>query len=115
MKRLTFAPDANSMDSIESAADYVESKTLATGVAKTFTVPLSGDPNHPTKFVRLSGGALFYYRINAAAAIAGGDVTDGTGSISVPATVQPWFHVDDIVTISVIAPAGMVVSAEYWT
>lgn len=67
------------------------------------------------RFCRLSTGALFYYSVGGTATVAGSDITNGAGSISVPATVQPMFNVDDVTTISVIAPAICVVSAEWWS
>ena len=66
------------------------------------------------RFVRLSAGALFYYAEDRAAVISAADITNGTASVSVPATVQPFFCVDDVGYISVIAPQDCVVSAEWW-
>jgi hypothetical protein len=108
MKKLTYTPDANSLGYIENAPDYINSVALAVGVAKSFTKPVGA------RFVRLSAGALFYYNPNGAATTGTVDVTAGTGSVSVPATVQPLFCVDDIAAISVIASAACVVSAEFW-
>lgn len=107
-KKLSYVPEANSLAYIESPSDYVDSLSLAGNAAKVFTVP-SG-----ARFVRLSAGALFYYRVGAGAAIAPADVIGGGGSISVPSTVQPMFCVDNIATLGVIAPANCVVSAEWW-
>lgn len=66
------------------------------------------------RFCRLSAGALFYYSVAGTATVAAADISNGTGSISVPSTVQPLFSVDDVASISVIAPAVCVVSAEWW-
>lgn len=66
------------------------------------------------RFVRLSAGQLFYYAIGITATTGPADISNGLGSISVPATVQPWFNVDDVSTISVIAPQACTVSAEWW-
>lgn len=108
MKKLMYFSDANCLNSAEIASDYVDSRTLAANVAKQFARPLGA------RFCRLSGGALFYYRIDATASVAAADISNGTGSISVPPTVQPMFSVDDVTSISVIAPAACVVSAEWW-
>lgn len=67
------------------------------------------------RFCRLSAGALFYFSTTNTATIAGSSNSLGTASISVPATVQPWFSVEDVATVSVIAPSNCVVSAEYWS
>ena len=109
MKKLTFWPDANSLAYMENPTDDVWSVALAAGVAKTFTIPAGA------RFVRLSAGALFYYNVNTAATVGATDVSTGLASISVPATVQPFFCVDGITSISVIAPANCSVSAEYWS
>lgn len=108
MKKLAYFFDDNSVQGIELASNYVDNKVLAAGVAKSFTKPANA------RFCRLSAGQLFYFSVNGTAAIAGADVTNGSGSISVPATVQPMFAVSDVTAISVIAPAGCVVSAEWW-
>lgn len=209
MKQLTYSPDTNSTNSLETTSNYVNSVSLAANVAQTFVKPLGsskvlfstnfivGDsitfgavkltavasspssaqfipgvslaatlaslvtqfqaiPQAPAgtysvtdanssitfanalsatpvvtmaakatgvnlpsqiagaRFCRLSAGALFYYSATATAAIAVGAITNGAGSISVPATVQPMFNIDDILSISVIAPANCTVSAEFW-
>lgn len=106
-KKMTYWPDANCMGFIESPSDYVDTLLLSSGAAKTFTKP-SG-----ARFCRLSAGALFYYRIDGVAT-QGADLTNGTGAISVPSTVQPTFCVDGVTNISVIAPAACTVSAEWW-
>jgi hypothetical protein len=106
-KKMTYWPDANCMGFVESPSDYVDTVQLSSGVFKTFVKP-SG-----ARFVRLSAGALFYYRIDGAAS-QGADKTDGSGSISVPSTVQPMFCVDGTSSISVIAPSACTVSAEWW-
>lgn len=108
MKKLMYFLDANCLNAAEIASDYVDSRTLVANTAKQFAKP------NGARFCRLSAGALFYYRIDATATVAGADISNGTGSISVPSTVQPMFSVDDVATISVIAPAGCVVSAEWW-
>jgi len=66
------------------------------------------------RFVRLSAGQLFYYAVGINATIAAVDNAGGTGSVSVPATVQPFMNLDGYSTVSVIAPSIGVVSAEFW-
>jgi hypothetical protein len=109
MKKLTYWPDQNSLAYLEVVSDYVDSKTVAPGVAKTFAKPATA------RFVRLSAGQLFYYRVGGVAVSSPTDVNDGTGSISVPATVQPFFSVDDLANISVVSPSAGVISAEWWS
>lgn len=107
-QKMTLVPEANSLGYYEMPSDYVDSRTLAPGVAKSFAKPADA------RFVRLSAGALFYYRVGGTASAAAADVSNGTGSISVPSTVQPTFCVDGLTSISVVAPANCVVSAEWW-
>jgi hypothetical protein len=109
MKKLTYTTDQNSLSYIENASDYVDCRALAAGVAESFAKPVGA------RFCRLSAGQLFYYTTSgAAAAVAGADVTNGTGSITVPSSAQPMFAVEDVASVSVIAPAAGVVSAEWW-
>jgi hypothetical protein len=108
MKKLTFSLDQNCLDSFENSSDYVDVRSLATNVAKSFAKPASA------RFVRLSAGTLFYYSVSGTASASAVDISNGTGSISVPATVQPTFCVDDVSAISVVAPTNAIVSAEWW-
>lgn len=107
MKKLTYFPDANCLSYVENASDKIDSMPLVANTAKTFAKPAGA------RFVRLSCSQLFYYSTNGTAAIAAAD-TPTTGSVSVAATVRPCFCVDDVASISVIAPAAAVVSAEWW-
>ena len=66
------------------------------------------------RFVRLSAGQLFYYAVGINATIAAVDNAAGTGSVSVPATVQPFMNIENATTVSVISPTVGVVSAEFW-
>lgn len=109
MQKLAFFVDANSLSSVEVPSDYIDVRYLPTAAPKSFTKPVGA------RFCRLSAGLLFFYRVNAAAGIAVSDVSDGTGSISVPATVQPMLNVDNVGTISVAAPSSCAVSAEWWS
>jgi hypothetical protein len=108
MKKLIYTADANSLCYTENVPDYINSVALVANVAKSFAKPVGA------RFVRLSAGALFYYNPNGVATTGTIDVTTGIGSVSVPATVQPFFCVEDIASISVIATATCVVSAEFW-
>lgn len=106
-KKLCFTPDANSLAYIEAPSDYVDTLALVSNAARSFVKPQGA------RFVRLSAGALFYYRVDGTAA-QGADALGGAGSISVPSTVQPMFCVDAVTSIGVIAPANCTVSAEWW-
>jgi hypothetical protein len=108
MKKLIYSLDQNSLSVCENGSDYVDVLALAANVAKTFTKPVGA------RFCRLSAGTLFYYRINGVATVTAIDIVNGAGSISVPATVQPMFCVDDITIVSVISTGSAVISAEWW-
>lgn len=105
-----------SVTDTNTSITFTNTVSPATVVASAVT---SGGANTVTqltgaRFCRLSAGALFYYSAAITATIAAVDVSNGQGSISVPATVQPMFCVDDVTSISVIAPAAIDVSAEWW-
>lgn len=89
-------------------ADYVDTRVLSANAAKSFAVPAGA------RFVRLAAGQQFYYNPNGVAVVAAADVSDGSGSVSVPDDASPFFCVDGTASISVIAPAAAVISAEWF-
>ena len=108
MRKYSVVPDANSMANAMVASDWVDSRVLSANVAKSFTVPATA------RFVRLAAGQLFYFNPNGPAAVAASDISTGAGSVSVPATDNPFFCVDGLTAISVIAPTGVIISAEWF-
>ena len=109
MKKLAFTPDANSVGHIENASDYVDSVVLAASVAKSFAKPTGA------RFVRLSSSVQFEYSTSGAAAvIAVADITNGSSSVSSPVNVRPFFCIDDVISVSVVAASACVVTAEFW-
>jgi hypothetical protein len=85
-------------------SDYVLAKSLAAGVAESFTVPDNA------KYVLFSATADFYANYTTTATVPG-DVTDGTAS-----ELNPALRIlTSVTTISVIAPADCVITASFWT
>lgn len=108
MKKLTYFMDTNSLEAVQMSSDYVDVRSLSANIAKVFNKPATA------RFVRLSAGQLFFYCTTGAASASATDVTTGLGSISVPATVQPFFMVEDLTSISVVSQSPGIVSAEWW-
>lgn len=85
-------------------SNYVLSKSLAAGVAESFTVPALA------KYVVFSANVDFYANNRAVAAVPG-DVTDGTASELNP-TARACTPAE---TISVIAPTAGIVTAAFYS
>ena len=85
------------------APDYVDSVSLAAGVAKSFTVPANGH------FAIFSATNDFYANYTTTATVPG-DVSNGTASELNP-TLR---YIKGVTTISVIAPASAVVTITYY-
>lgn len=82
---------------------WVDAKSLAANVAKTFNIPLGA------KYVVFSSTSNFYVMAGGAAAVPG-DVTDGTASELNPSMLM----IEAYTTIGVISPAASVVTASYY-
>lgn len=85
-------------------SDTINVQTLAPTVAESVTIP-SG-----AKYVVFSSSADFYARINAAATIPVGDVTDGSGSEMNPSIRQ----LRDVTTLSVISPSACTITLAFY-
>lgn len=84
---------------------YVLAKSLAANTAESFVVP----PN--AKIVLLSAAMDFYADFNGGTAAVPGDVTNGTACPLNPSMRA----LKGVANISVIAPAGGVITAEFWS
>lgn len=108
MQRFTHIPGVNSIGHAELASDYVDARVLAAAVAEPLPVPATA------RFLRLSGNGVFYYNTRAAAIVPAADISDGSSPICIAAGVSRLICLDGITSISVIAPAATVVSAEWF-
>lgn len=108
MQNMTLVPFAGGSGSAEMPSDYVDAKSLAANVAESFTKPADA------RFVRLTGNLVFYFNARGTA-VAPTDISNGTASVAVPAGARPTFCVDGIASISVVAPATTLVTAEWWS
>ena len=87
------------------ATTKIDALVLAASSAETMTVPTG------SAFVRFGANCpVIYVRRNATAAVPGSDVTDGSASEINPAA---W-ALDDVTTISVIAPTTCNVSFSWY-
>lgn len=84
------------------APEWVDARVLAAATAETYTVPAN------VSFVVLSSATGFYINLTGTAAVPGADVTDGTASFYVPASIQ--CRVPTGSSISMIITAGGVVT-----
>ena len=107
MQKLNYVTDPNYTTAIEMPSDYVDAKSLAANVAESFAKP-SG-----ARFVRLTGNLLFYFNARGTA-VAPTDISNGSASTTTPVGVRQMFCVDGIASISVVAPAVTLVTAEWW-
>lgn len=107
MSKLAFTPDVNGSVSIENPSVYVDARSLAANTAETFTKP------EGARFVRLSGNLLFYYNTRGTA-VAPTDISDGSASVANVISMRSMFCVDSVASISVVAPAATLVTAEWW-
>lgn len=102
--QLTGSLDANGRPIlIVPFSNYVLSKSLAAGVAESFTVPAGAE------YVIFSATGDFYAKANGTATVPG-DVTDGTASELNP-TARSCSPAG---TISVISSAAVVVTAAFY-
>jgi len=95
--------------------DYVDVRVLAANTAERHTLPTEAN------FVSFSANADFYARFGdntVVAAIAGADVTDGTGSMMNPGIRQlplAGTPLAEVFThVSLIAPAATIVTMEFY-
>ena len=107
MQKLSFVMDPSYTTAIEMPSDYVDAKSLAANVAETFTKPVGA------RFVRLTGNLVFYFNPRGTA-VAPTDINNGSASVAVPAGLRQMFCVDEVASISVVAPATTLVTAEWW-
>lgn len=84
--------------------------SLAAGVAKSFTLPVT-TTGVPARYVIFSGTGNYYVNCYATATVPG-DTTDGTGSELNPSAYQ--ITPGEPVTISVISAVACVVTAAFY-
>lgn len=86
-------------------SDYIDISFLATGVAKSFTVPAKANT------VLFSSTSNFYLNTRAAAVIPTGDITDGSGPEYNPIVRQ----VSPGDTLSLIAPTACIIMLAFYS
>lgn len=109
MKKLSCQFDESGRLAFPVPTDYVDARVLAANTAETLTKPTGA------KFLRLRGNLLFYYNFNTTAAVPAADITNGTASVAVGASAFVEFSVENIASVSVVAPAATIVTAEWWS
>lgn len=88
-------------------SNYVLSRSLAAGVAESFTIPTSPRP----RFVLFGATADFFADFDSTAVVPG-DVTNGTAPELNPAL---RFIPNGCTAISVISSSPCIVTASFWT
>jgi hypothetical protein len=105
MKPLLIRRDGNNTNTFgRPAPDYVKNLVLEAATNKAVTIPAGA------KFAVFSSDGNFYARPDAAAAVPGADVTDGTGSEINPTI---W-EVENLTSINLAGSAGRVVSIAFY-
>jgi len=86
-------------------SDYIDVRVLAANTAEVHTLP------DGVRWVTFSGTDDFYVRPDAAAAVPGDDIIDGTGS-----HLNPHHrNCEGITTFGIIAPRICVVTMEFYS
>lgn len=106
---MVYLPDFLRQYLLRPVSDTINQLTLAAGVAQAFTVPANAT------CVILSATDNFYALANGTAAIAAGNVTNGSGSELNPVGyVLPTGNAP-VATISVICAGSCVVTAAFYS
>lgn len=87
------------------ACQWVDVRVLAANVAETHTLPTHAN------VVNFSATGNFYVNFTTTATVPAADVTDGTGSCLNPGVRD----VSQITSFSIIAPAAIVVTMEFYS
>ena len=90
-------------------ADWVDHRVFAAATAETHTGPAGA------AFCMVTPTVDSYVNLSGTAVVPAADVTDGTGSVLVPAGTSRLFSVVGDVTFSFIASAAGVMQLEFWS
>ena len=91
------------------ASDYVDYRVLGVTTNESHDVPAH------VSWALITPSTDIYAKNNAAATIPSGDVTDGSGSIYIPAGASRLIRVKPGGTLQMISPAASIVQIEFFT
>ncbi len=90
--------------SVRPAPTHVNALVLGVATAETLTIPTGAN------YVIFSSEGDFYVRVNAAATVPAGDVTDGSAAELNP----PAYGLNGVTSLSVISKAANIVTAAFY-